>query len=121
MNKKTLNTLLASAVALTMAGGIGAANAMDDTQEKCYGVVKAGHNDCGNASKSHSCAGHAAVDGASDEWVALPKGTCDKIVGGSTTSTEVDAEAAADTEAAVDAEAEVDAHIDAEHDAVTAH
>jgi len=84
-SNKTLNTLLASAVAMTVAGGVGAANAMDmGGKEKCYGVVKAGHNDCGNAAKTHSCAGHATADADGGEWLALPTGTCEKLVGGST-------------------------------------
>jgi uncharacterized membrane protein len=83
-SNKTLNTFLASAVALSVAGGISAANAMDMAgKEKCYGVVKAGANDCGNASKTHSCAGHAATDADGGEWVALPTGVCDKLAGGS--------------------------------------
>jgi len=49
--------------------------------EKCYGVAKAGKNDCKTA--SNSCAGHATKDG--EGFVAVPAGTCDKIVGGSTT------------------------------------
>ena len=49
--------------------------------EKCYGVAKAGKNDCKTA--SHSCAGHATKDG--DGFVAVPTGTCSKIVGGSLT------------------------------------
>ena len=87
MNKKTVNTLLASAVALTAAGGINAANADGHAaeKEKCYGVVKAGHNDCGNASKTHSCAGHATVDADGGEWLTLPKGVCEKLAGGSLT------------------------------------
>lgn len=83
VSKKTVNTLLASAVALTIAGGAGTANAISADKEKCYGVAKAGHNDCGNAQKTHSCAAQSTVDGEGGEWVALPKGTCDKIVGGS--------------------------------------
>ena len=86
---KTLNTLLASAVALTVASGVASnANAMAEGKEKCYGVVKAGHNDCANAAKTHSCAGHATVDGDGGEWVALPAGTCEKLVGGSLTPKE---------------------------------
>lgn len=50
--------------------------------EKCYGVVKAGQNDCADLKNSHSCAGAAKVDGSSDEWLLLPEGTCDRIVGG---------------------------------------
>lgn len=52
--------------------------------EKCYGVVKAGKNDCGNAAGTHSCAGYAKTDGDGGEWVFVPKGLCDRLVGGST-------------------------------------
>ena len=51
--------------------------------EKCYGVVKKGKNDCGTS--KHSCAAQATVDGHPDEWLYLPEGTCEKIVGGSLT------------------------------------
>ena len=96
---KTLNTLLASAVALTVAGGVAGgiatdANAMAEGKEKCYGVVKAGQNDCGNHAKTHSCAGQSTVDGDPGEWVALPKGTCEKLVGGSLEGRTADAGAA---------------------------
>ncbi|MGH1375400.1 MAG: BufA1 family periplasmic bufferin-type metallophore [Alphaproteobacteria bacterium] len=84
MNKKTLNTLLAGAVATVAVAGVSSsAHAIKDGQEKCYGVVKAGKNGCGSADKAHGCAGQASVDGSGVEWVALPKGTCEKIVGGS--------------------------------------
>lgn len=96
VSKKNVNTLLASAVALTVAGGIGAANASEGT-EKCYGVVKAGHNDCGALDKSHSCAGHAAADGDANEWVAVPAGLCEKLVGG-TLHAEAEVEHDADME-----------------------
>lgn len=49
--------------------------------EKCYGVVKAGKNDC--QTSTHSCAGTAKQDAAQDSWVYVPSGTCDKLVGGS--------------------------------------
>ncbi len=49
--------------------------------EKCYGVAKAGKNDCGTS--KHSCAGQAKADGAGDEWIKVPKGTCERLVGGS--------------------------------------
>lgn len=48
--------------------------------EKCGGVVKAGKNDCGNA--KHSCAGQSAKDGDKEEWMYVPTGSCEKIVGG---------------------------------------
>ncbi|MDX1949913.1 MAG: DUF2282 domain-containing protein [Rickettsiales bacterium] len=54
-------------------------------KEKCYGIVKASKNDCAAADGSHSCAGYAKKDSDGKEWVLLPKGTCERIVGGSTT------------------------------------
>jgi len=85
-SKKTLNTLLAGAVAVSTMGSMAAtnsANAMGKDKEKCYGVVKAGKNACGSADKAHGCAGQATVDGSGVEWISLPKGTCEKLVGGS--------------------------------------
>ncbi len=49
--------------------------------EKCYGVVKAGKNDC--AGPAHACAGQATTDSGAKEFVALPKGTCARLSGGS--------------------------------------
>ena len=49
--------------------------------EKCYGVAKAGVNDCFTA--TNSCAGTSKQDGQKDAWVYLPKGTCQKLAGGS--------------------------------------
>lgn len=51
--------------------------------EKCYGIAKAGKNDCG--SSTEACAGQSKMDSAKNAWLAIPKGTCDKIVGSSTT------------------------------------
>lgn len=50
--------------------------------EKCYGVVKAGKNDC--QTMGSSCAGTLKHDQQGDAWIYLPAGSCDKIVGGST-------------------------------------
>ena len=51
--------------------------------EKCYGVVKAGKNDCASKAAKHSCAGMAKTDASKDEWVKLPSGVCDRLIGGS--------------------------------------
>lgn len=54
---------------------------MASPAEKCYGVAKAGKNDC---QTSHSsCAGTSKKDGDKGAWISVPKGTCEKIVGGS--------------------------------------
>jgi uncharacterized membrane protein len=48
--------------------------------EKCYGIVKAGHNDC--FSPGHSCGGTSTRDRDPQSWVYMPAGTCAKIAGG---------------------------------------
>jgi uncharacterized membrane protein len=50
--------------------------------EKCYGVSKAGMNDC--QTNTHSCAGTATADNQGDAWIYVPAGTCGKLTGGST-------------------------------------
>lgn len=52
--------------------------------QKCYGIVKKGMNDCG--AHNHSCAGQSTKDGDPKEWIFVPNGTCQKIVGGKLTS-----------------------------------
>jgi uncharacterized membrane protein len=49
--------------------------------EKCYGIVKAGQNDCQTANSS--CAGTSKRASQGDAWIYVPKGTCDRVVGGS--------------------------------------
>lgn len=48
-------------------------------RERCYGVARAGNNDCGNG--KHSCAKRAMYDRQPDEWKMVPAGTCEKIGG----------------------------------------
>lgn len=76
---------IAGAVALAIAGANAAQAEEHEQTEKCFGVVKAGQNDCASATKSHSCMGHAADDANGDEWIAVPAGLCEKLVGGSLT------------------------------------
>lgn len=52
-------------------------------QERCYGVSKAGKNDC--ATSTTSCVGSAKQDNQKDAWIYVPKGTCAKLAGGSAT------------------------------------
>ena len=52
--------------------------------EKCYGIAKAGKNDC--AAGVHSCAGQGTKNADKSSYVYLPVGACEKIVGGSTTA-----------------------------------
>jgi uncharacterized membrane protein len=59
-----------------------AANDSDTvTTEKCYGIAKKGMNDCATATAS--CASSSTRDNQKDAFILLPKGTCERIVGGS--------------------------------------
>jgi len=87
MDANTRRKLLQSALAGLVALAAAAPAAADDKnkeQEKCFGIAKAGQNDCGTA--RHSCAGKAAKDNAPDEWKYVPKGTCEKMGGKSASS-----------------------------------
>jgi uncharacterized membrane protein len=81
-SQTVIHSALVGVVALGVMAASGNALAAKEGAEKCYGVVKAGMNDCGAADKSHSCAGQATEDGSANEWVYVPSGTCDKLVGG---------------------------------------
>ena len=78
----TRTKLLQSAVASVIAIGVAHAHdgdTSDGTKEKCYGIAKAGQNDCGTA--KHSCAGKATRSNAPDDWKYTAKGTCEKVGG----------------------------------------
>jgi uncharacterized membrane protein len=80
---KTLNTIATAALAATLAAGLaGAAQAgpvkPQPSKEKCYGISKAGKNDCA-AGAGTSCAGTSKVDYQGNAWKYVAKGTCAKI------------------------------------------
>ena len=76
--------LVSSALAAALSLGVVAQAQAASDKEKCYGIAKAGQNDCANASGSHSCAGQSKADNGADEWKYVAKGTCEKE-GGKTT------------------------------------
>lgn len=79
MNQKLIvSSALAGLIALASAGS---AMADEKSKEKCYGVAKAGKNDCANPTGTHSCAGQASTDKAPEEWNYVAKGTCEKLGG----------------------------------------
>ena len=81
MNARLIaSSALASALAM---GALSAARAADPAREKekCFGIAKAGTNDCANLSGSHSCAGQNRNAMAPDEWNYVAKGTCAKMGG----------------------------------------
>ncbi len=77
--KTTLTIAAALSAALLLAGQVQA----QDPSEKCFGVSKAGKNDCQTATSS--CAGTSKKDAQADAWLNVPKGVCGKISGGSLT------------------------------------
>ena len=84
MNKRLIAT---STLASALAFALGPAQAADTkaAQEKCYGIAKAGQNDCASAAGGHSCAGQAKADNDANDWRYVAKGSCEKM-GGSTTA-----------------------------------
>ena len=80
MNQRlVLSSALASVLAMGLLPAAGAADA--PAKEKCYGIAKAGQNDCANLSGSHPCAGQAKVDRGPDEGSYVARGTCKKLGG----------------------------------------
>ena len=78
-------TKVAVAGALTAAlAAAPISGALADDMEKCYGVAKAGMNDC-KAGEGTTCQGSSTQDGQKNAWVLTPKGLCEKLVGGSLT------------------------------------
>lgn len=77
-----LRSAFASVLAVTAVSASTSAIAAE--KEKCYGVAKAGTNDCANASGTHSCAGQAKTDMDSNEWKYVASGSCEKMGGGKT-------------------------------------
>ncbi len=85
MNRQSIVTALAVAA---LASGVALAQtqeqkAMDDKakmadKEKCYGVAKAGKNDCA-AGPGTTCAGTSKVDFQGNAWSLVAKGSCTTI------------------------------------------
>jgi uncharacterized membrane protein len=81
MNKRVIaSSTLASVLALALGQAQATADAQP-AQEKCFGISKAGQNDCATDTGSHSCAGEAKTDNAADDWKYVAKGTCAKLGG----------------------------------------
>jgi len=70
---------LAATLALgLMAGAAHAADAAKPAMEKCYGVARAGQNDC-KAGAGTTCAGTQKADWQGDSWKLVKAGTCTGI------------------------------------------
>jgi uncharacterized membrane protein len=78
----TTRIAIASAIAAALV--LPATAQAQGNMEKCYGISKAGTNDCQTAKSS--CAGTSKTDAQPDAWISVPKGACEKIVGGKLTA-----------------------------------
>lgn len=74
ISKSSLAMALSTAIALSSASGL----AQAQEKEKCYGVAKAGENDC-KAGPGTSCAGTSKKDYQGNAWSIVPKGTCEQL------------------------------------------
>ena len=83
-NSRTAGLVQAAVAGLMLVAGAGTSVLAEekDGKEKCYGVAKAGKNDCATATSV--CTGHSTEDGQRDAWLWLPSGTCERLVGGKT-------------------------------------
>ncbi|MBX7146653.1 MAG: DUF2282 domain-containing protein [Alphaproteobacteria bacterium] len=79
MNKKLVIAALAGIMASSLTTATYAAG--DANKEKCYGIAKAGKNECKAADGSHSCAGQATKDNDPNDWMMVNKGECTKMGG----------------------------------------
>ena len=81
-HRLVVSSALASVLALGFASQV-AAQAKDPgkSHEKCYGISKAGQNDCANVAGTHSCAGQSKADMSADDWKYVAVGTCKDMKG----------------------------------------
>jgi len=82
MNQQTvIRAAIAAAFALGTPGA-GVAQTKDPVgMEKCFGIAKAGKNDCGSSGTAHSCAGQSKMDNDPKDFKYVKTGTCARMGG----------------------------------------
>ncbi|MBA4262379.1 MAG: hypothetical protein C0443_10295 [Comamonadaceae bacterium] len=80
MNQRTMITAAATSL-MSLALLSSPALAQNAAKEKCFGIAKAGQNDCANLAGTHSCAGQSKVDNDKGEWKYVAAGTCKSMNG----------------------------------------
>jgi uncharacterized membrane protein len=78
MNQRAM---IAAAAASLLSTLLVATPAVAQDKEKCYGIAKAGQNDCANLAGTHSCAGQSKVSDDAGEWKYVAKGSCKGMKG----------------------------------------
>ena len=86
MNKRIfIAAALASAIAPVLLSAQTPAKPPSFKAEKCYGISKAGKNDCASTG-NNSCGGTSKLNSDPKAWIFVPEGYCERIVGGSKTA-----------------------------------
>lgn len=88
--KSTLSQTVATAAVASLLALGAAGNALAADKEKCYGISKAGQNDCGGKYAKHSCAGQSKTDNDPNDWKYVDKGSCEKMGGKMTAAAEME-------------------------------
>jgi uncharacterized membrane protein len=80
MKRRDFSKIASLALAAGIVAGINAAPtaAQGKAMEKCYGVAKAGQNDCA-AGPGTSCSGSSTRDYQGNAWKLVEKGTCERM------------------------------------------
>ena len=78
MTTNPLAASLAATLALGLIAAAAPAHAAGPAMEKCYGISKAGKNDC-KAGEGTSCAGTSHKDYQGNAWKLVKAGTCTVI------------------------------------------
>lgn len=79
MNKATL--ISAVMAAASVAASAQAADMHKASQDRCYGIAKAGENNCASAAGAHSCAGMTKANYDGQDFKDVAKGTCEQMNG----------------------------------------
>lgn len=86
ISNKFINTLSIGMFCMGLMGAtysVNADDAMTTSMEKCYGVAKAGQNDCDAGTDPATCV-KSVIDADPNYWIYVPAGLCNKLVGGTT-------------------------------------
>lgn len=79
--KSNLSRHALLAVTLASVAATAAAATSEEAKVQCYGIAKAGQNDCGSKTGVHGCAGEAKVDYDKGDFKIVPAGTCSELAG----------------------------------------
>ena len=80
MNQRAMIAAAAASL-MSLAFVSATAVAQEKEKEKCFGIAKAGQNDCANLAGTHTCAGQSKVSNDKGEWKYVAKGTCKEMKG----------------------------------------